>query len=158
MRKILYTLAALAAVGLVVVNWTGETDAQTWGVGGVKTEVITDPPQGYSKYYEESLDSNTTNKRLHVSDTGYWFHQIGIAADAPIPGGYALFMIKPYSTTTDSTSIAATNITVLLTTGSTSITLPVNCYQFTTYMTSPTTATYITAKVFNAFGWQKKHN
>jgi len=108
---------------------------------------------------------------MHTSDSGYWFHEIGIqnvASWNTCYNGMVQWHVLPYASTTDSTSIAATYVTVTFATaGTAQVTLPFKCYQFTTRLATPNSthivscapgATWHTAKAFKAIGYQKQHN
>lgn len=186
-RIIPYAVVGLLLVAVCAYTWLmvpQQVVAQRFD--DVRAITLHDAPQGYSKYYQQSLDATwygangatPQTARLtqkHVSDAGYWFHSIGIeqvaSTDTGGYGGWTQWHILPYIGTADSTSIAATYITVTFATPPTAqvVMLPVNCYQFTTRLATPNTAqlspgfdspgaTYTTSKAFKAIGWQKTHN
>jgi len=166
MRRLMSALACLALVGVVCYGWSYNSCAQDWGVGGTRVDVITDPPQGYSKVYQKDLQcaphGNGTTTYLITPDSGYWFHEIGLKKIASYSHNHVVqFKILPYASTTDSTSIA-THITVTFPSSQSTgepVMLPINCYQWTVALATPSTcATRTTMKAFMAIGYEKKHN
>ena len=163
----------IAAVAWCFVMTPTTTEAQyDW----VKVDVQGDPPQGYDKMYQLSLEPTAAGitaeagevglSMMHTSDAGYWFHAIGIVPVASwSTGSFVQWAILPYATTNDSTSIIATHLTVTYSTFDTAmpVIFPIKCYQFSTRLATPNTAvgygaTFSTAKAFRAIGYQKKHN
>jgi len=175
MKKLLTTLALLAAVGLVAYSWTSDSEAQVLGIGGTKVDVVMDPPQGFSRLNQASLSTSGYATLTHVSTAGYWFHEIGVRQIASCSND-VIFRLRPYSSTTDSSSIMcdanATYITVAFIGGATCLptqSFPINCYQFSCERWSPNGGknglpdalnlvnTAVNAK-FVMFGMEKTHN
>lgn len=102
------------AVFLAVVGIYFFATAPTAQFSWTKVDVLSDADQGYTKYIEETLPGSGNATTSCASSTGYWFHRIGIMQIATHSHATTCltFMIRPYATTNDSTSIVATYATV----------------------------------------------
>ena len=77
----------------------------------MRVNVLSDAPQGFTKYKEVGLQADGNATSTTASRTsGYWIHRFGIKqiaththATTPV-----VFYIRPYASDTDSTSLVAT--------------------------------------------------